>query len=207
MKLDPLAILGANIREQTENYLDELPPLMMWGDFIFQLNTMAFSKLSVQESWNWASQGRFGRRDKLQYTGKKAPTIKFDSEIYAAFVNESLLTLGLKKYGLINSISADPVEHLRIQADSKTPYMLVTGAGKVMGFWVITEMSQDIDEFKPNSQPKHQSVSITMQFYGLLLNDDQALPSTLSLGFTNKNTKIKDALDKMKTFLRDNLNV
>lgn len=201
MKIDPLAILGANIREQAETYLDELPPLMMWGDFLFQLSTMAYSKLTIQDSWNWAAQGRFGQADKLQYTGKKRPTIKFDCEIYAHFVNQSLLTLGLKKYGLINEVSIDPVEQLRIQANSKTPQMLVTGAGKVMGFWVLTEMVQTIDEFKPNSQPKHQTVSLAMQFYGLKLHDNDQEQETSSLGFKTKDSKIQEALQKMKDII------
>ena len=87
MKIDPLALIGANIREQTENYLDALPPLMMWGDFIFQLSTLAYSKLTVSDSWNWVAQGRFGKREKLQYTGKNAPKIKFDWELYAELMN------------------------------------------------------------------------------------------------------------------------
>lgn len=201
MKIDPLAILGANIREQAETYLDELPPLMMWGDFLFQLSTMAYSKLTIQDSWNWAAQGRFGQADKLQYTGKKRPTIKFDCEIYAHFVNQSLLMLGLKKYGLINEVSVDPVEHLRIQANSKTPQMLVTGAGKVMGFWVLTEMVQTIDEFKPDSQPKHQTVGLTMQFYGLKLHDSDQEQESASLGFKTKDSKIQEALQKMKDII------
>lgn len=204
MKIDPLALIGANIREQTENYLDALPPLMMWGDFIFQLSTLAYSKLTVSDSWNWVAQGRFGKREKLQYIGKKAPKIKFDCELYAELMNESLLTKGLKEYGLIQSLASDPVEHLRIQGNLKTPLMLVTGAGKVMGFWCLTDISQTIDEFKPNSHARHQNVSLSMQFYGAKLSNDQAVPDYASLGFKTKESKIQDALKKMKDFLEEN---
>ena len=205
MKIDPLAILGANLREQAENYLDQLPPLMMWGGFVFQLSTMAYSKLTIQDSWNWVAQARFGKEDKLQYTGKKRPTIKFDCEIYAHFINQSLLTIEMKKHGLINEVAIDPVETLRLQANTRTPLMLVTGAGKVMGFWVLTDLTQTIDSFKPNSTPKHQIVSMTMQFYGFTLDPDDAVQNTASLGFTDKKTKLSDAWQKMKDFIEEHV--
>ncbi|SUW63294.1 Phage protein U [Buttiauxella agrestis] len=203
MNIDPLALIGANIREQTENYLDQLPPLMMWGDFIFQLSTLAYSKLTVQDSWNWVAQGRFGKRETLQYTGKKSPTIKFDCELYSELVNSSLLTRGLQRYGLLQDVAVDPVEHLRLQGDLKAPCMLVTGAGKVMGFWVLTGLDQTIDEFKPNSHAKHQTISLSMQFYGPRLNESDAVPEFASLGFTSKESKMQDALKKMNDFLEE----
>lgn len=201
MKIDPLALIGANLRDQVENYLDQLPPLMMWGDFIFQLDTMAYKQLTTQESWNWAAQSRFGRADRLQYTGKKRQTIKFDCEIYAHLVNQTLLTLVLKKQGVVNEVSIDPVKALRLQANSKIPQMLVTGTGEVKGFWVMTDISQQIDAFKLDSAPKHQNVTLTLQYYGARLNQDQAVPDSASTGFTTKESKIKSAVADMKSFL------
>lgn len=203
MKIDPLALIGANLRDQVENYLDQLPPLMMWGDFIFQLDTMAYKQLTTQESWNWATQSRFGRADRLQYTGKKRPTIKFDCEIYAHLVNQTLLTMVLKKQGVVNEVVVDPITALRLQANSKIPQMLVTGAGEVKGFWVMTDMSRTIDEFKLNSEAKHQNVTLTLQHYGARLEQDQAVPDTVSLGFTTKESKIKSAWAEMKSFIEE----
>lgn len=201
MKINPLAVIGANIREQTENYLDQLPPLMMFGDFIFQLSTLAYSKLTIQDAWSWATQGRVGKRELLQYTGKKAPSIKFDCELYAALVNASLLTRGLQRYGLLHDVTTDPVEHLRLQANLRTPQMLVTGAGRVMGFWVLSSLEQNIDAFKPNSQAAHQIISLTLQYYGPRLVEGQDVAEVTSLGFTTKEEKINDALQKMRGFL------
>lgn len=203
MNIDPLAQIGANLRDQGENYLDQLPPLLMWGDFIFQLDTMAYSKLTTQESWNWVAQSRFGRADRLQYTGKKRPTVKFECELYAHLVNQTLLTMVLKKQGVINEVKTDPIAALRLQANSKTPQMLVTGGGKVMGFWVMTDMSRTIDEFKPNSDAKHQNVTLTLQHYGARLDQDQAVPDTASLGYTTKESKIKSAWAEMKSFIEE----
>jgi phage protein U len=200
MKTDLLSLVGANLREQAENYLDTLPPLMMWGGFVFQLSTLAYSKLTLQDSWNWASQGRSGKRDLLQYTGKKAPTLTFDCELYAAFLHPSLLTSELQKYGLMGAIAADPPEHLRVLADTRTPQMLVTGTGKVMGYWALTQMNQVMDAFRPDSQPTHQTLSLTMQFYGFRLpgNDEQpSFPVT-----PTKREKLSGALSEMEGFLK-----
>lgn len=205
MKIDPLALIGANLRDQAENYLDQLPPLMMWGGFIFQLNTMAYNKLTIQDSWNWVAQSLFGKADRLQYVGKKRPTIRFDCEIYAHFINQTLLTMSFEKQGLIHEISSDPVEVLRLQANTKVPLMLVTGAGKVMGFWVLTDMTQTIDSFNLNSTAKHQTVGLTMQFYGATLNQDDKVPDHASTGYIDKKTKLEDIWAKMKAVIKEDL--
>lgn len=202
MKIDPIALIASHAREQVENYLDQLPPLLMWGSFIFQVSTMAYNKLTLQESWNWVSQGRIAKRDKLQFTGKKAPTLKFDCELYDAFINTSALTQQLnKQFGVMHQLSVDPVEHLRLQADLKKPFMLVTGAGKVMGFWVLTEMSQVMDSFRPSSEAKHQMVTLTLQFYGFRLRDGDPASVFVPPAGMSKEEKIRDALEKMRNVI------
>lgn len=202
MKFDPIAVLGSNIREQTENYLDELPPLMMWGSFIFQLSTLAYNKLTVQDSWSWVSQGLIGKRDKLQYTGKKAPTIKFDCELYDSFINPSLLTKTREKYGMLNALSVDPVEHLRLQGNLQQPFMLVTGSGKVMGYWVLTDISQVMDSFRPSSEARHQVISLNLQFYGYRLNIDEPVSTSMPIEGVTKEQKMQEALQKMRDVIR-----
>lgn len=49
MKIDPLALIGANLRDQVENYLDQLPPLMMrvifWGDLYAFVQVVRFQRV------------------------------------------------------------------------------------------------------------------------------------------------------------------
>ncbi len=85
MNLDFISLMEAGARSGMQDMTTQLPPLLMWGDFIFQLSTLAYNKLTLSEGWNWASQSRFGRTDTLQYTGKKAPTLRFDCELYDDF--------------------------------------------------------------------------------------------------------------------------
>ena len=203
MSFNPLSVISANVREQAENWLDELPPLMAWGSFIFSLSTLAYQRLTVQEGWGWAAQPRIGQTERLQYTGKKAPTIQFEGEIYAALVNDSLLTSALESYGLFSSAGVDPVEQLRAQANLGMPYMLVTGTGRVMGYWAMTQLSQVMDTFGLSGQQTHQTVSLTLQYYGATragVADDLSALKT-----TSKSEKISSAYDDMKDFLGDYL--
>lgn len=203
MSFNPLSVISANVREQAENWLDELPPLMAWGSFIFSLSTLAYQRLTVQEGWNWAAQPRIGETERLQYAGKKAPTIQFEGEIYAALVNDSLLTSALESYGLFSSAGVDPVEQLRAQANLRMPFMLVTGTGRVMGYWALTQLSQVMDTFGLNGQQTHQAVSLTLQYYGATragVADDLSALKT-----TSKSEKISSAYDDMKDFLGDYL--
>ncbi|EKS7425984.1 phage tail protein [Enterobacter cancerogenus] len=203
MSFNPLSVISANVREQAENWLDELPPLMQWGSFIFSLSTLAYQRLTAQEGWNWAEQPRIGQTERLQYTGKKAPTIQFEGEIYAALVNDSLLTSALESYGLFSSAGVDPVEQLRAQANLGMPYMLVTGTGRVMGYWAMTQLSQVMDTFGLNGQQTHQTVSLTLRYYGATragVADDLSAMKT-----TSKSEKISSAFNDMKDFLGDYL--
>ena len=199
MSFNPLSVISANVREQAENWLEELPPLMMWGSFIFSLSTLAYQRLTAQEGWNWAEQPRIGQTERLQYTGKKAPVIQFEGEIYAALVNDSLLTSALESWGLFSSSGVDPVEQLRMQANTHMPYMLVTGTGRVMGYWALTQLSQVMDTFGLNGQHTHQTVSLSLQYYGATLAG--ATEDLSALKTQTKSEKISGAYNSMKDFL------
>lgn len=200
MSFNPLAVISANAREQAENWLEELPPLMMWGSFIFSLSTLAYQRLTAQDGWRWAAQPRIGETDRLQYTGRKAPVIRFDCEIYAALVNNSLLTSALESYGLFSAAKVDPVEQLRAQANTRMPYMLVTSTGRVMGYWAMTQLDQVMDSFANDGSASHQTVSLTLQYYGAT-RPGTAADDISALKTTTKSEKISAAWDEMQDFL------
>lgn len=187
MNLDILSLLEAGARQGDAGIDTRLPPLLMWGDFIFQLSTLAFNKLTISDSWNWVSQSRIGRRDTLQYTGKKAPTLRFDCELYADFVDITGLDDLIDSEGV--GVDADPVEWLRRQASSKTPMMLVTGYGRVMGFWVLTQLDQAVDAFQGAGEFRHQTVTISLQYYGGSLSGVDDDPAEVDTGSTTQSTQ------------------
>ncbi|MHA1067008.1 phage tail protein [Enterobacter ludwigii] len=199
MKIDPFSLIASQAREAALDHINPLQPLLMWGAFIFQLDTLAYSKLSIQESWRWASQGRIGRRDKLQFTGKAAPSITFDCELYDAFLNPSSLTKQLNPQGgMVHRLGLDPVEQIRLQAESRTPMMLVSGAGKVMGYWVLTDMKLVLDAFRQDGAATHQIVTLTMQFYDWRLTEEEPLQLFVGVPGTTKKEKLQTILNEIR---------
>lgn len=200
MIIDPLSFLEVSVRQNTEAFDSQLPPLLMWGDFIFQLSTLAFNKLTLSESWNWVSQGRIGRLDALQFTGRKSPTLRFDCELYSDFVDSAGLAGLTTPVGAWQDASQDPVEWLRHQANTKTPMMLVTGYGRVMGFWVLNQLDQAVDEFRGAGEFRHQSVTLSLQYYGSSLSGtgdepaqvDSPAPATADQAVSDMNTFLSE---------------
>lgn len=203
MIVDPLAMIESQLRQQTETLDSNLPPLMMWGDFVFQLSTLAYNKLTLTDAWNWATQGRIGRQDRLQYTGKKSQVLRFECELYAEFIDTTGLSDLTESAGMWQDAQNDPVEWIRRQANTKTPLMLVTGYGQVLGFWVMTQMDQAVDEFRGAGEFRHQNVSITMQYYGSSLSGIDEDPAESDPPTTAESAQ---AVSEMNAFLSENAN-
>jgi phage protein U len=201
MNLDALSLIEAGARYDSPVVNTRLPPLLMWGDFVFQLSTMAYNKLTFSESWNWATQGRIGRRDSLQYTGQKAPTIRFDCELYAEFVDSTDMSDLLTEANTALDANHDPVEWLRNQASMKTPLMLVTGYGRVMGYWVMTQIDQSVDAFRGAGEFRHQAVTLSMQYYGNSLSGIDADPAQVD---QPTGTQADQAASDITTFISEN---
>ena len=198
--LDPVAIAGSVYNRQIESFETQLPPLMMWGDFIFQLSTMAYNKLVISDAWNWAAQGRIGRQERLQYTGKKAREMRISCELYDDFVDMNGLSDLINSVGIWQDAENDPVEWLRRQADTKTPLMLVTGTGKVMGFWVMSRMDQSVDEFRGAGEFRHQTIEMTLQYFGSSLTGIDEDPAETDSPTTEEASQ---AVSEMNSFLSE----
>ncbi|WP_234262257.1 phage tail protein [Klebsiella aerogenes] len=204
MNFDLLSLAEAGARSGAQDITMQLPPLLAWGDFIFQLSTLAYNKLTLSEGWNWASQARFGKTDTLQYTGKKAPTLRFECELYDDFVDSTGLSDLTAPPGVWQDANNDPVEWLRHQANTHTPLMLVTGYGRVLGFWVLTQIDQAVDEFRGPGHFRHQAVTLSMQFYDNSLNGTDADPAEVD---TASAQDASASVAGMQTFLSENDNV
>lgn len=204
MIIDPMSLLEKSVRQSNEAISHPLPPLLMWGGFIFQLSTLAFNRLTLTDSWNWATQSRIGRRDSLQYTGKKTATLRFSCELYDDFVDTSGLSELIPEVGTWQDANNDPVEWLRHQADTRTPLMLVTGYGRVLGLWVLTQLDQSVDEFRGAGEFQHQMVALALQYYGSSLDGGSDVPAEVE---TANPTTTDQAVSDMNTFLTEHARV
>lgn len=137
------------LARERENARNDPPSVMMMlGDFEFSINTATFNQLAREASWRWPEQERIGKQDLLQYTGKAARSVKFDGETHAFFRNGTA-----------------SIDTLYALADKAAPQLLVSGAGDVLGYWVVTEFSDNTPSFLRGGGPRKRTYSMTIKHY------------------------------------------
>ncbi|MEB8638666.1 phage tail protein [Cronobacter muytjensii] len=133
---------------QTSN---EQQVMLGLGDFVFSISTAAFDQLTRSDEWRWAEQARFSKNDALHYTGRPNPTITLTGKTHLFFLDGA-------QYG--------QVDKLRELGNSLTPQLLVTGRGEVLGYWSITNLSDDRTSFISQGVTKAQNFTLTLKYYG-----------------------------------------
>jgi len=123
--------------------------MLALGEFRFEIETAAYQKLSLNQSWRWPEQARINRDPALQFVGRGADEISLDGVIYPGF-----------KGGL------EQVEAMRDLADKGKPQPLVDGLGRVWGPWVITDISDTRSVLTDNGQPRKIDFNLKLKAYG-----------------------------------------
>jgi phage protein U len=125
------------------------PVQMILGSYIFSIRTAAYQSLVKKYEWVWASTQRFGTTPSLQYTGKKSPTVTLKGTVYPEF-NAGIWQLYYLKY----------------LADQEGPLLLATGYGDVMGYWVITALTEEQPQHLEGGIPAKQNFTLELKYYG-----------------------------------------
>ena len=95
------------------------------GQFVFELNNLAFDEMRRTTDWRHPSNSRVGAMPGRQFVGK----------------GEDKLTLaGLLAPGNFGNRTA--IEKLRAMGDTGAAFALVNGAGEVFGAWVIESVEE-----------------------------------------------------------------
>ena len=123
--------------------------MLALGDFRFEIGTAAYQSLQREHSYEWAVQDRLGRVGASQFTGRKPGTITLNGIIYPAF-----------RGGL------GQVQTMRDAAQNGEPLRLVSGTGKILGKWVITQVGETGKTFTDDGRPRRIDFTITLQEYG-----------------------------------------
>lgn len=119
------------------------------GEFRFEIDTLTYQKLSLNQSWRWQEQARINRDPALQFLGRNAGEIELDGVIYPSF-----------RGGIAQ------VEAMRALADKGRPMQLVDGLGRIWGAWVITEIGDTRTVFADDGQPRKIEFRIKLKAYG-----------------------------------------
>jgi phage protein U len=127
--------------------------LMGLGQFVFDMNTLAFQQLQRKTQWKHRANSRVGARDARQFTGLGDDTFTISG------------VLAPELTGTLSSL-----DELRAMGDTGDAYVLIDGAGTVYGAYLIEDLSADGTHIGMDGQPRRVdfSISLTRQ------DDDQA---------------------------------
>jgi len=136
--------------------------LMALGQFVFGMETLAFSELQRQTRWKHAGGSRVGARDARQYLGPGDDTITI-SGVLAPELTGSLESL----------------KQLRTMGDTGAAYVLVDGAGLVYGAFLIDGLDEGQTLHHADGTPRRVDFTINLT----RTDDDRAAPSPRQGGY------------------------
>lgn len=123
--------------------------MMSLGSYRFSLNTSAYQGLDRTDTYPWVEQTRLGRKPAMQLPAEGATELTLDGVIYPDWRG-----------------GFEQIDNMRDAASRSTPLMLVSGAGKVFGQYVILSIQEKQTIFHKNGTPRKQEFSIQLKEYG-----------------------------------------
>jgi len=123
--------------------------MMGLGTFRFSLNTAAYQSLDRTDTYPWVEQNRLGRKPAMQLPADGATEITLEGVIYPDWRG-----------------GVSQIEKMRQSATRREPLMLVSGQGRIFGFYVILSVQEKAGIFKATGAPRKQEFTLTLKEYG-----------------------------------------
>ena len=122
--------------------------MLSLGGFQFSLSTAVYQELSRSAAFRWASSERIGQHAAKQFTGPGEDTISLPGIIYPEFRG------GRKQ-----------INNLRALAGQGKPLLLVSGAGEMLGRWVIDKIDEKQNIFTDSGVARRQEFTVSIQYF------------------------------------------
>lgn len=122
--------------------------MLQVGSYQFSIDSAAYQHLSRSTEYRWAAQERIGAADALQFTGYGEDAITLQGVIHPHF-----------RGGL------DQINKMRRTASLGFPLPMVAGTGKVLGIWVIQQVSEGQRTFAVRGAPLRQDFTLNIRRY------------------------------------------
>ncbi len=119
--------------------------LMALDQFVFSLATLAYTELQRQTAWKHRTSSRVGARDARQFVGPGEDSISLQG-LLAPEVTGTLASL----------------DELRAMADAGDAYVMVDGAGKVYGAFVIESINENQSFHSQDGTPRRIEFTIAL---------------------------------------------
>lgn len=120
--------------------------MMTLGMFLFETDSAPYTGLTRATDWRHATAERFGVRPAAQFTGPGDDKITLSGTLYGGQIG---------KYTALDT--------LREMADAGEAYMLLDGAGRVMGHWFIRSLSNEDSLFFIDGAPRKKTFTLNLE--------------------------------------------
>lgn len=122
--------------------------MMQLGSFRFAVYTAAYQELNRSTQYKWGAQEVYGGWDNLQFLGPGEDTQTLTGVIFPEFNG-----------------GTTQLNQLRQLAESGEPQLIITGTGKVLGYWAITQIDEGQTLFAAFGVPRRQEFTINLRKY------------------------------------------
>ncbi|MCW2391953.1 phage tail protein [Sphingobium sp. B11D3A] len=119
--------------------------LMALGMFVFEMGSLAPDELQRKADWQHARAPRMGARDAVQFTGPGTETISLSGATYAELSDGQV-----------------SIDQLREMASAGDAVPLVSGAGEVLGNFVIEAIDERHAYLMANGRPRRIDFAIDL---------------------------------------------
>lgn len=122
--------------------------MMRLGSYKFCIYTAAYQELNRTTNYKWGEQAVFGDWDNLQFLGPGEDTQSLTGVVYPEFKG-----------------GTGQIDELRALAATGIPQLLISGTGKILGYWVINSITEGQTKFAAFGVPRRQEFTINMRKY------------------------------------------
>lgn len=120
--------------------------MMALGMFVFSLPTLAYQELQRKSAWRHPELSRVGAPPAVQFLGPEAEKISLSGVLVPDAAGQRSTLADLRRMG-----------------DDGGPWSLVTGAGEVLGSWVIESLDESQSVFFEDGAPRRSDFTLALK--------------------------------------------
>ncbi|MER2471329.1 phage tail protein [Photorhabdus laumondii] len=120
--------------------------MMIYGMFVFMLNTTPYQSLSREMGWRHVKNDRVGKSAKWQYIGAGEDSITLDGVLYPEVTGGDI-----------------SLEALRTLAYAGRPWPLIEGTGMIYGMFVIESLNETRTEFFSDGKARKIEFTLSLK--------------------------------------------
>lgn len=120
--------------------------MMRLGTFKFSIYTAAYQELNRTTNYKWGEQAVFGGWDDLQYLGPGEDAISLTGVVYPEFKG-----------------GTGQIDDLRALASTGQPQLLVSGTGRILGYWAIGIITEGQTKMAAFGVPRRQEFTVNIR--------------------------------------------